>query len=176
MIPWSNFSLGTCTCHPKIGKLSKNWLSGLCAASVRPHEGSFLWNLFLLVIRAAAHFICASAFSLKIDPWASAAARFHLCVRIFLINRSVSFCGRMFSSVRPHKPSTSSKDASKCPVRAGRPHKMHFGLDSWNLNTTIAVTWFLVYSLLIWTKIHDIWHCLNAVSYTHLTLPTNREV
>ena len=38
MIPWSNFSPGTCTGHPKIDKPPKNWLSELCAAFVRPHR------------------------------------------------------------------------------------------------------------------------------------------
>ena len=105
MIPWSNFSPGTCTGHPKIDKPPKNWLSELCAAFVRP---------------LCDH--CATArrqFSLEFDPFSDpCGCTLHLCVRIFLKNRSVSSCGRTFSSVRPHKPLTSSYDASKCPVRA----------------------------------------------------------
>ena len=79
MIPWSIFSQGTCIGHPKIDKPSKNWLSGLCAAFVRPLCGRTESNSF------------------SFRAFMNTCGRiFHLCGRTFLKIWSVSLCGRIF--------------------------------------------------------------------------------
>jgi hypothetical protein len=101
MIPWSIFSPGTCTGHPKIDKPPINRLSELCAAFVRPLCGR------------------TEQVSFRFRPLIDTCGRtLHPCVRIFLQNSSERSCGRTLPSVRPHWTQISSNVFSKCSVRA----------------------------------------------------------